>query len=162
MAHGRTTSSIRSARAESGALYRVVAVPTQPGRALVMGQSLENLDQLLGRLGFVLLVVGGTGVALAAWAGIGIARTGLRPVERLTQAAEHVARTGDLRPVPVHGNDELARLAHAFNAMLSALAAARVRERRLIADAGHELRTPLTSLRTNLDLLAQSEHRPGL
>jgi two-component system sensor histidine kinase MprB len=39
--------------------------------------------------------------------------------------------------------------------MLASLAAARERERQLVADAGHELRTPLTSLRTNLDLLAQ-------
>jgi len=40
--------------------------------------------------------------------------------------------------------------------MLAALAASRQRQRTLVADAGHELRTPLTSLRTNLDLLAQS------
>ncbi len=58
---------------------------------------------------------------------------------------------------PVRGTDELARLATSFNTMLSALGAVRERERRLIADAGHELRTPLTSMRTNLDLLAQSD-----
>jgi two-component system sensor histidine kinase MprB len=99
---------------------------------------------------------------LAAWSGFEIGRVALRPVQRLTGAAEHVALTGDLRPIPVQGEDEIARLAHAFNAMLGALAQARSRERRLVADAGHELRTPLTSLRTNLDLLAQSENRPGL
>ena len=41
--------------------------------------------------------------------------------------------------------------------MLAALAESRDRQNRLVADAGHELRTPLTSLRTNLDLLAQSD-----
>src|SRR5690606_30423626 len=97
------------------------------------------------------------GIALAAWAGASIARTGLRPVERLTSAAEHVAETGELDPIEVRGDDELARLAHAFNSMLLALDDARARERQLVADAGHELRTPLTSLRTNLDLLAQSD-----
>ena len=41
--------------------------------------------------------------------------------------------------------------------MLAALAESRDRQNRLVADAGHERRTPLTSLRTNLDLLAQSD-----
>lgn len=145
-----------------GREYRVVAVPAGPGLTLILAKSTEPTYQILRQLGLVLLVVGGSGVALAAWSGIEIGRIALRPVERLTSAAEHVARTGDLRPIPVRGGDELARLAHAFNAMLTALAEARLRERRLIADAGHELRTPLTSLRTNLDLLAQSQHQPGL
>ncbi len=87
---------------------------------------------------------------------------GLRPVEGLTAAAERVASTGRLDPIEVEGNDEIARLAHTFNAMLAALDEAQVRQRRLVADAGHELRTPLTSLRTNIDLLAQSDREGGL
>ncbi|WP_020577633.1 sensor histidine kinase [Actinopolymorpha alba] len=164
VASGAAPQSVRTATSSDGQTYRVVAVPAAraPGIALVLGQPTAATDLLLKRLGLVLLLVGGAGIAVAAWAGVGIARTGLRPVQRLTSATEHVARTGDLRPIPVQGNDELARLTHSFNAMLSALAEARARERRLIADAGHELRTPLTSLRTNLDLLAQSEGRPGL
>ena len=79
----------------------------------------------------------------------------------LTAAVEHIARTEDLRPLQVEGDDELARLATAFNSMLMALAASRDRQRRLVADAGHELRTPLTSLRTNLDLLAQIDQAPA-
>ncbi|GAA2759680.1 sensor histidine kinase [Actinopolymorpha rutila] len=163
VARGQAPESVRTA-AMGGQSYRVVAVPAGrgPGWALVLSQSRAGTEDLLSRLGFVLFLVGAGGVAVAAYAGVAVARTGLRPVERLTAGAEHVARTGELRPIPVQGDDELARLAHAFNSMLSALAAARARERRLIADAGHELRTPLTSLRTNLDLLAQSEDRPGL
>ena len=65
-------------------------------------------------------------------------------------------------PLPVEGDDEIARLATAFNAMLAALSASRDRQRQLVADAGHELRTPLTSLRTNLDLLAQADAGGGL
>ena len=71
----------------------------------------------------------------------------------MTEAAERVARTDDLRPIPVHGSDELARLTEAFNMMLRALAESRDRQARLVSDAGHELRTPLTSLRTNVELL---------
>ena len=97
--------------------------------------------------------------ALAGWA---VARNGLRPVRRLTDAAEEIARTEELDPITVEGNDEIARLATSFNAMLAALSASRDRQRQLVADAGHELRTPLTSLRTNLDLLAQADQRGGL
>lgn len=99
-------------------------------------------------------------MAIAAVAGGMVARTGLRPVGQLTEAAERVARTDDLRPIPVFGSDELARLTEAFNAMLRALAESRERQARLVADAGHELKTPLTSLRTNLELLMASSS-PG-
>ena len=91
---------------------------------------------------------------LAGWV---VARNGLRPVRRLTSSVEQIAVTEDLTPLPVEGDDEVARLATAFNQMLLALGASRDRQRRLVADAGHELRTPLTSLRTNLDLLRQAE-----
>ena len=59
------------------------------------------------------------------------------------------------------GNDELSRLAEAFNRMLASLASSRERQKQLIADAGHELRTPLTSLRTNIELL-QADARTGM
>ena len=123
---------------------------------LLISKSLQPTGQVLKRLGTVLLIVGGLGVAVAAIAGGMVASAGLRPVARLTQAAERVARTDDLRPIPVFGSDELARLTEAFNMMLRALAESRERQARLVTDAGHELRTPLTSLRTNVELLMVS------
>ncbi|MEE3849136.1 HAMP domain-containing sensor histidine kinase [Gordonia sp. LSe1-13] len=139
---------------------RVLARKLADGNTLVMAQSLVHTDRVLKRLAWVLLVVGGGGVALAALAGTTVARAGLRPVARLTRAAERVARTQDLTPIPVSGNDELARLTESFNTMLRALADSRDRQARLVADAGHELRTPLTSLRTNLELLIAASE-PG-
>jgi two-component system sensor histidine kinase MprB len=139
--------------------YRVAAVPL-PSRfnsALVISQPLTDTQNLVNRIGLLMAALSIAGIAIAAWAGFAVARSGLRPIEDLTEGAEQVARTGELRPVPVRGTDELARLATSFNTMLGALGAVRERERRLIADAGHELRTPLTSMRTNLDLLAQSD-----
>ncbi len=144
-----------------GQLYRVVAVYAGDDRALVLAQELEPTQRTLSRLAVVLLVVGVSGVVLAALTGVAIARAGLRPVERLIGATERVARTGDLRPIPVTGGDELARLTRSFNAMLAALSSSIDRQRRLVADAGHELRTPLTSLRTNLELLVASEANSG-
>ena len=140
-----------------GQRYRVVAVPAEDGQALILAQSLEPTDQMLDRLGLVMLLFGLAGMISAGLAGWAVARNGLRPVRRLTTAVEEIARTERLDPIPVEGNDEVARLAQAFNAMLTALSASQARQRQLVADAGHELRTPLTSLRTNLDLLAQAD-----
>jgi two-component system, OmpR family, sensor histidine kinase MprB len=162
VAAGDELSSIRTISA-GGTRYRVVTVPTaQPGQALVIAQSLEPQEQLLAQLGVVMLLFGLAGVIAAGVAGWTVARNGLRPVRRLTTAVEENARTEDLHPLPVEGDDEVARLTIAFNQMLAALAASRDRQRRLVADAGHELRTPLTSLRTNLDLLAQADGSPDL
>jgi two-component system sensor histidine kinase MprB len=135
---------------------RVLAVHLNNGSSLLISKSLAPTGKVLKRLGSVLLIVGGLGVAIAAFAGGMVARAGLRPVARLTEAAERVARTDDLRPIPVVGSDELARLTEAFNMMLRGLAESRERQARLVTDAGHELRTPLTSLRTNVELLMAS------
>ncbi len=156
VAEGSKGSSARTILA-GGERFRMVAVPAdEDGKALVLAQSLTQTDQMLSRLGLVALFFGLAGVIAAALAGWGVARNGLRPVRLLTAAAEEIARTERLDPIPVEGNDEIARLATAFNLMLGSLAASRDRQRRLVADAGHELRTPLTSLRTNLELLAQA------
>ncbi len=152
VAQGLVESSARTA-VQDGDSYRVVAVPAGAGQALVIAQRLEPTQQVLTKLGVALPIVGGIGVVLAALAGVAVARAGLRPVDRLTAATERVAATGDLRPIPVDGSDELARLTHSFNDMLGGLAASQEQQRRLVADAGHELRTPLTSMRTNLELL---------
>jgi two-component system sensor histidine kinase MprB len=142
---------------------RVLAVQYRGG-ALVIAQPLAPTEQTLAKLALVLVLIGGAGIVLAAFAGTAVARGSLRPVLRLTHATERVARTGDLRPIPVSGDDELARLTQSFNVMLGAVAEAQERQRRLVADAGHELRTPLTSLRTNLELLlaAEAPNAPAL
>ncbi|MHA6798330.1 HAMP domain-containing sensor histidine kinase [Bounagaea algeriensis] len=157
VAHGQAQRSLRTDQATN---HRVVAVPAGKGSALVLSTSLNPTQQTLAQLSVVLVVMGGAGILLAAAAGTAVARAGLRPVKRLTAATERVAATGDLQPIPVSGDDELARLTTSFNGMLGALAESQEQQRRLVADAGHELRTPLTSLRTNLELLL-AESQPG-
>jgi two-component system sensor histidine kinase MprB len=156
VARGTSTQSLRTISAD-GTNYRVVAVPLQPGLALVVAQSLSSQEHVLTKLGLLMFALGVLGVIAAGFAGWGVATGGLRPVRRLTDDVERIARTEDLTPIPVEGDDEIARLAHSFNEMLIALAASRDRQKQLVADAGHELRTPLTSMRTNIDLLTQAD-----
>lgn len=162
VALGRSESSVRTIAAANGVRYRVVAVPAEGQAALVLAQSLEPTERTLGKLGLVTLLFGAAGAVAAGLVGWAVARNGLRPVRRLTTAAEDIARTEKLTPIEVEGNDEIARLATSFNAMLAALSASRDRQRQLVADASHELRTPLTSLRTNIELLRQADAAGGL
>ncbi|MDH2412658.1 HAMP domain-containing sensor histidine kinase [Nocardioides sp. CER19] len=158
VAQHKLSSSIRTISAGNQE-YRVVAVPTMvtgERRALVLAQALTPQEHLLHRLSLVMLFCGLVGVLFAALAGWGVAVNGLRPVRRLTRSVEEIS-PHDLAPLPVEGDDEIARLATAFNGLLAALSASQERQRQLIADAGHELRTPLTSMRTNIDLLTQAD-----
>ncbi|CAM2859721.1 sensor histidine kinase [Skermania piniformis] len=155
VADGEQIDSIRTTDG-----YRVAAARSQSGVAVVLAQPLTREQHILRRLGAVLLVVGSILICFAAAAGFAVARTGLRPVTRLRNATEEVARTGALRPIEVVGDDELADLSRSFNTMLFAVRESRGRQRQLIAAAGAELSTPLTSLRTNLELLISSAE-PG-
>ena len=146
-----------------GAHSRVITVPLSgaDGGAVQLARPLTEVDRTMAGLGLLLGLVAVVGIALSALLGLAVARAGLAPVDRLTAAAEHVARTQDLRAlIEVRGRDEIARLAGSINAMLTALEVSRRRQRQLVADASHELRTPLTSLRTNIELLARSEAHP--
>ncbi|MFI5759187.1 sensor histidine kinase [Streptomyces sp. NPDC051569] len=161
VARGTERDTLHNSVTENGAAVRVRTsrVLVGPGSAAVsVSRPLSEIDSSLNRLALLLAAVAGIGVIGAGAAGLWIARAGLRPVDGLTLAVEHVARTEDLTVrIPVEGEDEIARLSRSFNSMTAALASSRDRQSQLIADAGHELRTPLTSLRTNIELLARSE-----
>lgn len=155
VAAGKSRSSARTVTV-NGVNYRMVAVPAGRGEALVLAQSLDPTETMLDHLRLVLLAFGLLGVGVAGAAGYLVARDGLTPLRRLTAGVDAIGRTGQLHTIKIEGHDEVARLADAFNTMVAALAASQDRQRELVADASHELRTPLTSMRTNLDLLAQS------
>ncbi|GAF26877.1 sensor histidine kinase [Neomoorella thermoacetica] len=144
-------------------LYNVpLLLQNQPVGLLQVARLLSPVQQTLGNLRRVLLFLGLLLIFLAATLGYILARTALRPIDRLTQVAEQIGEGKDLdQRVPYQGPmDEVGRLAATFNAMLARLQRAYTRleeaysaQRRFVADASHELRTPLTTIRGNVDLL---------
>jgi two-component system sensor histidine kinase MprB len=137
-----------------GSSLRMIVAPLDQGGVLQLARSLEEVDDSLQTLALVMGLIALCGVAVAAGLGIVVSEVALRPVRKLTEASEDVARTEDLtRRIDVSGDDELARLGTAFNGMLAALEVSVGAQRRLVADASHELRTPITSLRTNIETL---------
>lgn len=166
VADGRSRAIIRNISVDDVHL-RMITAPTPltgtaGGFAIQVARPLDEIDNTLSSLRITLIAVALGGVALAAALGFVVARAVLRPVERLTAAAEHVAETQDLgASIDIARRDELGRLAASFNTMLGALAASREQQRQLVADASHELRTPLTSVRTNIEVLARQSDMPA-
>jgi two-component system, OmpR family, sensor histidine kinase MprB len=163
-----TARALKVANGSAPTYYANTTIQGIPVRELVLGAPgggavltigpLQPTTHALHRMRFWIILVGGIGIALAAGLAALVATAALRPVRRLTAAAENVAATGSLTErVEVTGHDELGRLATQFNAMLTALESSVGAQRRLVADASHELRTPLTAVRTNIDLLREGK-----
>jgi two-component system sensor histidine kinase MprB len=166
LAAGKGVSFFRDAHVNAIHM-RILAEYFAHGRVVQFAQPLSEVDELLGHLRLILVLLSLGGILLAALLGQLVARAAVQPLRRLTRAAEHVAETQDLsgRIAPT-GEDEIGRLAGSFNAMLDALEVSMAAldasvhaQRQLVADASHELRTPVTSLRTNIEIL---QHAPGM
>jgi signal transduction histidine kinase len=139
--------------AEEAVPARLLVTPRDGGGLLVVGVSIEDERDALGRLAGLLWLAGPIAVALASAVGWLVAGAALRPVERLRREAEAVSASEPGRRLPVPATrDELSRLADSLNGMLDRLEDAAERERRFVATASHELRTPLANLRAELDL----------
>jgi two-component system, OmpR family, sensor histidine kinase MprB len=137
-----------------GTHMRMNVRPQGKGHAVIVAQSLEQVDGALSRLAWSLGITGAIGILLAGVVGTLVARGALRPIRRMSHTAQTVTETRNLgERIPVDGKDELSQLAITFNAMLDSLDTAMRSQRQLVNDASHELRTPLTSLRTNIEVL---------
>ncbi|MGC3995690.1 MAG: HAMP domain-containing sensor histidine kinase [Propionicimonas sp.] len=148
---------VTRAVAGGGSRVRLVEVAVGARRSVVVALSMTGVEasfrRLLLSLGLAWLAIALVTLLVAGW----VERLGLRPIARITAAAEHVTATGGRAPVQVDAGEpgtEAGRLGSAFNAMVATTAAGQEELRRFVADASHELRTPLTTLRGYSSLYA--------
>lgn len=125
-----------------------------PAAVLVVAVRRDQRDEALRELLGQLLAAGLGALVVTAVVGDRLARASLRPVERYRAQAADIAAgaTGVRLEVPPARDDEITRLGHTLNDVLTALETALDHERRFVNDASHELRTPLTLLRTRVQL----------
>jgi signal transduction histidine kinase len=128
-----------------------------------MSESTAALRQTQARLLTVLAVATGALMVLALLLMPGLVGRALLPLRRVTEASAELAG-GDFtrRVAEPAAQDEVGRLARAFNEMAAAVQRAfalraqnEAEMRHFVGDASHELRTPLTTLQGQLDLLTR-------
>lgn len=124
---------------------------------------LERPDPAPGLFGdwefMALIAAGFLATAALVWALARAVAAGLRSsVRRLTESAEAVT-AGDLAVRAPVSDDELGRLAQAFNRMTARLESEDVRQREFLADVAHELRTPVTAIEGFATALADGTAR---
>jgi signal transduction histidine kinase len=132
-------------------------------------RSFENATQRLAALRRTIIMLG----LFAVLVGLGLtyllARKIMEPVEKLDLAAAEVARQNYDYRVPVHGHDELGRLAETFNNMCASIQSARrelIRQERistigrLSSSIVHDLRNPLAAIYGGAEIMVDSELAP--
>jgi len=158
IANNSQLARVRESFEIEGVKYRMLSVPIRQGGALQIAidvADIERAKQAIQRGGLLLALFGMLGSATIAWFSAGRVS---RPIKDLADAAEQIARTGNLDvEVAIDGDSEIKQLTSSFNSMTAALRSSREQQKQLVQDASHELRTPLTSLRANSELLQRSD-----
>lgn len=153
--------NVVEARVNARPLY-LTAAALGSDRYIVVARSPRTIYGALRTLRRLLYGVTAGGLLMVGFLSWFFARTALRPVEEVADAAQQVRGSRDLRRrVAYEGpRDELGRLVATFNEMISELEHAygqldesNQQLRRFLADVAHELRAPLTLIRSNVDLL---------
>lgn len=146
--------------------YRVTAVAGAAGERLLTGLPEHPVDETVGRLSVIEVIVFAGVLGISAAAAALCVRLTLRPLNRVAGTALAVSElplgTGEvLMPGPVPNaapSTEVGQVTDAFNHMLEHVAAAleqrhasEGRLRHFIADASHELRTPIAVVRSHAE-----------
>jgi two-component system, OmpR family, sensor histidine kinase BaeS len=108
-----------------------------------------------------LLIAGAFAAALVALiVGVYFARRATNPIAELTSAAEDLAAGQRDRRVTTVPNNEIGKLARAFNTMAEHVETEDQLRRAFTADVAHELRTPLAILRSELEAVQDGIRQP--
>ncbi|HET6549739.1 MAG TPA: HAMP domain-containing sensor histidine kinase [Solirubrobacter sp.] len=123
----------------------------------VFADSLADVQDNVALIRRQVLISGGIALVIAVLAGYLVARALSARVKRLERAARKVAAGDFSQPIRADSEDELGRLAAAFDDMQAQLARLDRARKQFIASASHELRTPIFSLGGFLELLADED-----
>jgi two-component system OmpR family sensor kinase len=118
---------------------------------------LEDLNQLMGNLFSVFLILAPLALLFSVVGGWFLAHQSLKPVDTLTKAARQITASNINQRLPAYEvDDEIGRLTATFNEMIGRLHAFITQLKQFSADASHELRTPLTIIRGEIEVALRS------
>ncbi|HEV2299603.1 MAG TPA: ATP-binding protein [Candidatus Acidoferrales bacterium] len=144
-------------------------------QTLILAMPTGDIEQILTRFRALLFILFPLSLlimgALSAWY---VGRS-LKPIAALTQETSRMAERvkvaapgviparEPLNPLPLaaaNRDDELGRLAEAFNKLFVCMEGALTQLRQFVSDASHELRTPLSVLQGETELLLKEPRAP--
>ncbi|WP_219096448.1 heavy metal sensor histidine kinase [Pseudomonas sp. UMAB-40] len=139
---------------DNGTDYRVLNAPLFVDRPdspqLTLLLDITHHQHFLQRMQHLIWLTVGLSALATALLGAWAARSGLRPLRRMSAIASGVsAQSLNARLPEENMPSELKELAHSFNAMLGRLDDSFQRLSAFSADIAHELRTPLSNLLTH-------------
>ena len=147
-------------KSEFGLVLPVLGSAGKQVGTVYVGRSLaqQRADQAFLASTTRALIIAGLLVALLSAAlGVVLSRSISRPLLKVSQAADQVARGDYSVRVSVKGRDEISILANAFNRMAEGMAEIEKLRRDLLANISHDLRTPLTVLTGYLEGLRSGQ-----
>ncbi|MEO6197003.1 MAG: histidine kinase dimerization/phospho-acceptor domain-containing protein, partial [Dehalococcoidia bacterium] len=119
-----------------------------------VGRSTETVQDVRDTMALILLIGGVASLIAVSVVGYGLARSALRPIEKIARTAGEIEASDLTRRIGARREPaEVQRLSDTFDAMLARLETAFSQQRNFVMDVSHELRTPLTGLRGNLDVM---------
>lgn len=125
----------------------------------LLGTINENANKtVLTRIVNLSLIVLPVLALLAIVVGCLLAWYFLSPIRKITSSAESISDGNDLsKRIETGKNDELGRLADAFNKMFARLEKSFEKERQFTSDISHELRTPVATILAQCELTLEKE-----
>ena len=147
----------------------IIGTPTDssiPGLELYLVYPLITEEQTLGIMRGIVATAGLAIVVLSAAIAWMVARQVVLPVRQAASIAQRFANGHLKERMVIRGEDDVARLAMAFNDMAQSLSDQITQleefgdlQKRFTSDVSHELRTPLTTVRMAADIISDSaEH----
>ncbi|MDR3602505.1 MAG: ATP-binding protein [Desulfosporosinus sp.] len=119
-----------------------------------VSQNMEKEYTFLKILLILLAIADTFGILFSLFAGYLLSRKMLRPIDKMTKAANAIGLSGLSARIEVPpADDELSRLAKTFNEMLDRIKIVFEKQGRFVADASHELRTPVSIIQGYIGIM---------
>lgn len=119
--------------------------------------SFDNEGRMMDNMIIANLVLTLILIIAAAIGGYLIIKRAFRPVDIISRTAKDISESSDLtRRIALHGgNDEIYRLADAFDTMLEKIELTVENEKQFTSDASHELRTPVAVINSECEYVLE-------
>jgi two-component system, OmpR family, sensor histidine kinase ArlS len=117
-------------------------------------QPLNRYVKIMKNLFWMMTITGAAALLLSALLGYLMARSFIRPLNKLSEAMRSIERGGFQKRVEnTNAHDEISELSQIFNKMMSEIEKSFRQQQQFVEDASHELRTPIQVLEGHLALL---------